>query len=146
MLSCVSYYEGNYLSVTGSGRAHLRGVCSPISSSDGSIVAATGIIEDITKRRDTEEALQKVHNELEQQVADRTAQLDRKTERLMETNVALKILLEKREEDKKELEEKVMFNVKKLIHPYLEKLRMRCAEDSQKAFLKIIQSNLDEVT
>jgi len=142
----VSYYEGNYLSVTGSGRAHLRCVCSPISSSDGSIVAATGIIEDITKRRDTEEALQKAHAELEQRVADRTAQLDRKTERLMETNVALKILLEKREEDKKELEEKVMFNVKKLIHPYLEKLRMRCAEDSQKAFLKIIQSNLDEVT
>ena len=142
----VSYYEGNYLSVTGSGRAHLRGVCSPISSNDGSIVAATGIIEDITKRRDTEEALQKAHNELEQRVADRTAQLDRKTERLMETNVALKILLEKREEDKKELEEKVMFNVEKLIHPYLEKLKMRYTDDSQKSFLNIIQSNLDEVT
>jgi len=64
----------------------------------------------------------------------------------METNVALKILLEKREEDKKALEEKVLFNVEKLISPYLEKLKMRCNEDSQEDFLKIIQSNLDKIT
>ena len=64
----------------------------------------------------------------------------------METNVALKILLEKRDEDKKKLEEKVMFNVEKLIRPYLEKLQLRCNEDSQESLLKIIQSNLDEVT
>jgi len=138
--------EGNYLSVTGGERAYLRSVFSPISSSDGSIIAAIGIIEDITKRKDAEEALQKTHNELEQRVADRTAQLDRKTERLQETNVALKILLEKRQEDKKELEEKVMFNVEKLINPFLEKLKMRCNEDSQEALLEIIQGNLDEIT
>ena len=142
----IAHYEGSYLSVTGSGRAYLRGVFSPLSSSDGSIVAAIGIIEDITQRKDAEEALQKAHNELEQRVVDRTAQLDRKTERLMETNVALKILLEKREEDKKALEEKVLFNVEKLISPYLEKLKMRCNEDSQEDFLKIIQSNLDKIT
>jgi PAS domain S-box-containing protein len=141
-----AHYEGNYLSVTGDARVYLRGVFSPISSSDGSIVAAIGIIEDITRRKDAEEALQKAHDELEQRVADRTAQLDRKTERLMETNVALKILLEKREEDKKELEEKVMFNIEKLISPYLEKLKMRCDGKSQGALLEIIQSNLDEIT
>jgi PAS domain S-box-containing protein len=141
----IAHYEGSYLSVTGDGRAYLHGVFSPISSSDGSIVAAIGIIEDISKRKGAEEALQKAHNELEQRVADRTAQLDRKTERLMETNVALKVLLDRREEDKKALEEKVMFNVEKLIYPYLEKLKMRCNEESQD-FLKIIQSNLDGIT
>ena len=93
-----------------------------------------------------EEALQAAHDELEQRVADRTAQLDRKTERLMETNVALKVLLEKRDEDKKETEEKVMFNVEKLIKPYLEKLRIKCNQASQEALLKIIQFNLDEIT
>jgi DNA-binding CsgD family transcriptional regulator len=83
---------------------------------------------------------------LEQRVVDRTAQLDRKTERLVETNVALKVLLEKRDEDIKEHEEKVMFNVERLINPYLEKLRMRCNQASQEALLKIIQLNLDEIT
>jgi PAS domain S-box-containing protein len=142
----IAHSEGSYLSVTGDGEAYLRSVFSPISSSDGSIVAAIGIIEDISKRKDAEEALRKAHNELEQRVADRTVQLNQKTEKLMETNVALKILLEKRQEDKKVLEEKVQFNVEKLISPYLEKLRMRCTEESQEDFLKIIQSNLDKIT
>ncbi len=141
-----AYYEGNYLSVTGDGRAYLSGFFSPISSSDGSIVAGIGIIEDITERKDTEEALQQAHNDLEQRVADRTAQLDLKTERLIETNVALKILLEKREEDKKELEKEVMFNVEKFIYPYLGKLKGRCNENCQIDFVKIIQSNLNELT
>ncbi len=142
----IAYYEGSYLSVMGEGNAYLSGVFSPISSSDGTVVAAIGIIEDITKRKDTEEALQKAHNNLEQRVAERTAQLDRRTEKLMETNVALKILLEKREEDKKALEEEVMFNIEKFIFPYLGKLQMRCNEDCQKDFLKIIQANLAEIT
>lgn len=142
----IAHYEGSYLSVTGKGSAYLRGVFSPISSSDGSIVAAIGIIEDITERKNTEEALLRVHNELEQRVADRTAQLKQKTEKLMETNVALEVLLEKREDDKKVLEKKVMFNVEKLISPYLEKLKARCREEPQERILKIIQSNLDEIT
>ncbi len=141
-----AYYEGNYLSVTGKGKAYLSGFFSPVSSSDGAIVAAIGIIEDITKRKNAEEALQQAHNELEQRVVDRTAQLDLKTKRLMETNVALNILLEKREEDKKILEEEVMFNVEKFIDPYLGKLKERCNENCQKDFVKIIQSNLDEIT
>lgn len=100
----ISHYEGSYQSVTGEGKPHVRGVFSPIFSNEGLANGAIGIIEDITGRKQAEDALQKAHNELEQRVAERTAQLDRRTESLMETNVALKVLLEKREEDKKELE------------------------------------------
>jgi DNA-binding NarL/FixJ family response regulator len=39
-----------------------------------------------------------------------------------------------------------MFNVERLINPYLEKLRMKCNQASQEALLKIIQLNLDEIT
>jgi len=142
----IAHYEGEYLSVTGNAKIIIHAVFSPISSNDGSIIGAIGIIDDITDRKNTQKALQIAHDELEQRVVDRTVQLDQRSERLMETNVALKILLEKRDEDKKELEEKVMFNVEKLIRPYLEKLKLKCNEDSQESLLKIIQSNLDEVT
>ena len=142
----IAHYEGEYLSVTGNAKVIVHAVFSPISSNDGSIIGAIGIIDDITDRTNTQKALQKAYDELEQRVVERTVQLDQRSERLMETNVALKILLEKRDEDKKELEEKVMFNVEKLIRPYLEKLNLRCNEDSQKSLLKIIQSNLNEVT
>ena len=142
----ITHYEGIYQSVISGHQAHLRGVYSPIFSKDGSITGAIGIIEDITKRKETEEALLKAHEELEMRVADRTAQLNEKTESLMEANVALKVLLEKREEDKKELEKKVMFNVEKLIQPHLEKLKMRCNGNSYEPLLNVIQSNLDEIT
>ena len=142
----ISHGEGCYRSVTGDESPYIRSVFSPISSSDGSIVAAIGIIEDVTSRRSAEEALQAAHDKLEQRVVDRTAQLDRKTERLMETNVALKILLEKREEDRKEFEEDVMLNVEKLIYPYLEKLKIRESDATTKALLNIVQVNLEEIT
>jgi hypothetical protein len=118
----------------------------PLIDSEGKMYAVGGVCTDITARKEAEDALKKAHDELEQRVADRTAQLDQKTKRLMETNVALKILLEKREEDKKELEARIMFNVEKLVCPYLEKLKLGCNEDSQEAILQIIQSNLDEIT
>ena len=104
------------------------------------------LLGEIEERKLAEKALQQAHDELEQRVADRTTELNLKTERLTETNIALRVLLEKREEDKEELEEKVMFNIEKLIFPYLEKLKMTSNNGSQEAFLEIIQTNLDEIT
>lgn len=140
------HYEGTYLPVTGDEHVYLRCFFSPITSTDGSVVAAIVIIENITSQKETEKALLRAHEELERRVADRTLQLDRKTERLKETNVALKILLEQREEDKKEFEEKILFNVEKRVFPYLEKLKMKQSDASRKVLLNIIQSNLEEIT
>jgi PAS domain S-box-containing protein len=118
----------------------------PLFDKEGKIQAIGGVCTDITARKKAEEALLQAHNELERRVAERTDQLNQRTERLLETNIALNILLEKREEDKNELEEKMIFNLEKLVYPYLEKLRMRCRENFQQALLKIIKSNLDEIT
>lgn len=104
------------------------------------------LLHEIEERKVAQKALQRSHDELDQRVADRTSELDQKTERLAEINVALKVLLEKREEDKKELEEKILFNIEKLIFPYLEKLKTRCNNESQEVLLEIIRSNLDEIT
>ncbi len=53
----------------------------------------------------------------------RIAELEDKVRRLEELNTALKVLLRHRDEDKKELEETVLSNIRSLINPYIEKLR-----------------------
>ena len=54
--------------------------------------------------------------------------------------------MEKRAVDKNILEEEVLSSIEKLITPYLEKVIMRCDDESQKILLEILQSNLAEIT
>ena len=139
-------YEGKYRSVTGTGRPYVRGLFSRIQSDEGEIAGAIGIFEDITERKQIEEELQQAHDTLEIRVAERTAELVHKTERLGETNVALKILLDKRKEDQIELEKKILTSLEQLVSPYLEKLQYHCVEDTQKILLNVIRNNLAEIT
>jgi len=101
-------------------------------------------IIDITDRKRSEESLQKAHDELEQRVEERTKDLEIKTTRLEELNAAMKVLLEHSEMYKKELEEKVLSNIKELVDPYLEKLEGGTS-DIRKIYLSIIRSNIDEI-
>jgi DNA-binding CsgD family transcriptional regulator len=50
-----------------------------------------------------------------------------------------------RERDKKDLGQSVMFNVKQLIEPFLEKLRNNGLNEMQKGFLNILESGLQEI-
>ncbi|MBA4367522.1 MAG: LysR family transcriptional regulator [Desulfobacterium sp.] len=111
-----------------------------------------GIARDVTKRKEVEQELQKAHDELEKRVKNRTRELantnqklENKTKNLEETNTALKVLLKRREADKIELEEKVLFNVKELILPYLEKLKGGRLDDRQKLFIEILESNMKDI-
>ncbi|MGD2244938.1 MAG: PAS domain S-box protein [Candidatus Aminicenantes bacterium] len=54
---------------------HILNNATPISDSEGNIVAALGIAKDISLRKKMEEELQKAHDELEQRVAVRTDEL-----------------------------------------------------------------------
>jgi DNA-binding response OmpR family regulator len=104
------------------------------------------LLHEIRERKSAQDSLRKINTELEQLVSARTEELNKRTERLAETNVALKVLLEKRDEDKKELEEQIVLNIQKLIFPYLEKLFQKCTDESQETLLQIIRTNLDEIT
>jgi len=57
----------------------------------------------------------------------------------------LKVLLQQREEDKKETEEKILHNVEKLVLPYLEELKTRMSESEEYAYVEIIELNLKEI-
>ena len=58
----------------------------------------------------------------------------------------MKVLLKKREEDRKDIEYNILTNVKKLIDPYFDKIRKTKLDSQQKAFLNIMESNLQEIT
>jgi len=72
-------------------------------------------------------------------------ELEIKTKNLEEANIALKVLLRKRDEDKKDLEEKVLFNMRELALPYLEKLKVSRLNETQKAYVIALESNLNEI-
>jgi len=71
--------------------------------------------------------------------------LEKQTQKLEEANAALKILLRHRDQDKKEFEEKVIFNVKELVFPYVEKLKTNQLNDSQMVYLDIVESHLNDI-
>ncbi len=75
----------------------------------------------------------------------RDRELSIKSKNLQELNSALKVLIKHREDDKKELESKVLMNVKKLVLPYLEKLKMLSEDPEQKAYLDILETHLQDI-
>jgi len=103
------------------------------------------LARDITKRKRIEKELQKTHDELENRVAERTRELRIEKSNLEEANIALQVLLEKRQEDKKETEDNVLTNVKELIGPYFGKINKTKLDDQQKTFLSIMESNLNDI-
>jgi DNA-binding response OmpR family regulator/DNA-binding CsgD family transcriptional regulator len=121
----------------------------------------------LAEQKRVEDALQRAHDNLERLVEERTAELVQKNRQLMEeigerrraedaldiksrnleeSNTALKVLLIQREKDKEDLEERVLSNIKNLIMPNIEKLKRTHEITGNLAHLKILESNLKDIT
>jgi len=92
------------------------------------------ILRDITLRKRAEDALRK-----------REAELAEQSRHLEEVNAALNVLLKRREEDKEDLEDRVLANVKELVLPYVEKLKSSSSYSEQMTLVGILESNIKEI-
>lgn len=101
---------------------------------DDKVTMVIGVSYDVTERVSTEEIIR-----------ESEAKLRRQSEHLEEVNAALNVLLKRRDEDKQELEEKVVANVKELVLPYLRRLRKSGLNPQQMTIAAILESNLREI-
>jgi len=85
------------------------------------------------------------YRETTQQLQKAEAALAEKAEDLLGTNQALQELMRKNDEDRREVEQKVLFTAHEMIEPYLDKLEKSQLDDYQQSFLKIIRTNLGEI-
>ena len=80
-------------------------------------------------------------------VASRVAafELRSEQERLKETNIALRVLLRQRDEDRTRIEETIYVNVDRLVLPYVEQLLQGRFSDRQRTLTEVIDANLRDI-
>jgi nitrate/nitrite-specific signal transduction histidine kinase len=126
-VNCIQYNESRIFDVN----------VNPVLDNDGNVQYMAIFAKDITDLKEAEAELKKAHAKLECRVAERTKELKRQTRHLEEANTALKVLLERRNEDKNEMEEKIITNVKELVVPYLEKVKRKVADKKLQTYLGV---------
>jgi DNA-binding NarL/FixJ family response regulator len=120
-----------------------------------------------------EKLLRKAHEELEERVRERTAELQRvndqledkivehkkavealqtrekelklKSRHLEEANTALRVLLRQRDDHKLEIEERVVSNLKVLVIPHIESLKQSGLDAKQTGCVDLVESNLEKL-
>ena len=109
-----------------------------LRDSENNITGAIETLLDITAKKRAEGDMIKMHEALEEKVNERTSELQ-------DINTALEVLLKKRENDKKDLENRVIFSIKEVIAPHIELLKKTPLDKHQKIYLEILEQNFLEI-
>jgi len=83
---------------------------------------------------------------VQEELVRKEEEIRSQAERLEETNIALKVLLRQRDEDKSRIEETIYTNVDRLVLPYVERLKQSRLSPAQHTLVEIIDTNLREIT
>ena len=78
------------------------------------------------------------------ELQQREQELEAQTQSLEDLNAALRVLLQKGEQDKQELEQRTLLNVQELVLPYVDRL-LQDSDYAQRETLKVIRSNLVDI-
>ncbi len=105
-----------------------------------------GLLSDITEAKSMQQDLLHSKEQLEQNVAQQTDALARHNEELTEANAALTALLNKRRQDRVEVEEQLSENVIKLVEPLVKRLQRTRLDADQAQLLGEIEDNLRDIT
>ncbi|MEW5723039.1 MAG: response regulator [Thermodesulfobacteriota bacterium] len=97
-------------------------------------VQVVGTVQDITRRK-----------QVELRLLEREEELRRQTRRLEEANIGLKVLIQHRDEEKQTLRENTVNTIRKLVLPFVDKLKMGHLSPEQEACLSVIETNLKEI-
>ncbi len=114
------FVEGHYLTGKGGRPAWHNVTLVPLRGGNDEVRALLGVARDVTEARE-------------------------RAQRLEEANVALKVLLRHREEERQELEQQFLANFRKLILPSLEKLKKTGLSHRQSAYVEVIEMNVSKV-
>jgi len=95
---------------------------------DGSVEGLIGTNLDISERKQAQ------------------LQLELHAEELENANTALRVLLKQVNENKTDMESKVLDNFARLVTPYLDTLEANLANTSQQEYIKVIQENIKKIT
>lgn len=116
------------------GSYNLYTVKFPIQDATEQKVAVGSISVDVTARK-----------RIERELTQREAELRRKSKQLGEMNTALRVLLRQRDEDQKELEERIVSNVNELVLPYVHQLKRMHLNEAQMSYLEIVEMHLKDI-
>ena len=153
---CIDHWRGTY-----------EVSASPLYDENGDLWGCVHVARDITERKQKKELLQKMVQErtdelsqknrelineiigrkhVEADLRKKAADLQSHAVKMEELNTTLKVLLSKREEDRADLEDKVLSNVKHLLRPHLETLKTKRVDDETRKILEVLEANINKLT
>jgi PAS domain S-box-containing protein len=116
------------------GEAYWDNYAVPIKNESGDIIHLVQITRNVTQQKLAEKGVKERENELKLKAAS-----------LADLNTALRVLLEQKDNDRADIEEKVMLNMRELVIPFIEKLKKTSLTSKQAAYVQVLESNLNDV-
>jgi DNA-binding CsgD family transcriptional regulator len=126
----------------------VRIATSPVKDEHQRVVAVIKMIENFSKEKEMHDRIMECRNQrknCEKALVTREEALINNSRMLEEVNTALRVLVRQRDEDRIELEKKLLSNVKELVMPYVEKMKKWRLTSEELTCLNIVEQNLNDI-